>query len=67
MRCLVRLLCHEEGAGHIMRLKKTKFETLYCFLRHLVPEVPHETKKHYKMRHIVRSPGARHLANMHGF
>ena len=33
--------CHEFGGGHLMRLKKSIFETLYCFLRH--PEVPRET------------------------
>ena len=35
--------CHEFGGGHLMRLKKSNFETIYCFLRHLVPEVPRET------------------------
>ena len=39
----MRLLCHEFGGGHLMRLKKSNFETLYCFLRQLVPEVPLET------------------------
>ena len=26
-----------------MRLKKSNFETLYCFLRQLIPEVPRDT------------------------
>ena len=61
----MRLLCHEFGGGHLMRLKKSNFETLYCFLRQLIPEVPRDTIVTLKMRHIMRRPGTP-LTNMDG-
>ena len=38
----MRLLCHEFGGGHLMRLRNSNFETLHCILRQLAPEVPRD-------------------------
>ena len=53
----MRLLCHEFGGGHLMRLKKSKFETLYCFLRQLIPEVPLETIVTLRNEAYCEGPG----------